>query len=78
MKHNTVSVVAYNKEFSSAEVTQQLTACLPTRAEETDKCTRMVEAGARDGVSGKREMYVDGMPLERSLQIIDALRSTAV
>jgi hypothetical protein len=38
----------------------------------------MVEAGARDGVSGKREMYVDGMPLERSLQIIDALRSTAV
>lgn len=49
---------------------------LPTNEEEINKCSRMVEAGARDGVTGKQGMYVDGMPFEEdSLRILDSLRN---
>lgn len=50
---------------------------LPSDEEEQLKCTRMVEAGARDGVTGVRGLFVDGMPLKESLRILDALRSIA-
>ena len=50
---------------------------LPSDEEEQLKCTRMVEAGARDGVTGVRGLFVDGMPLAESLRILGALRSIA-
>lgn len=50
---------------------------LPSDDEEQLKCTRMVEAGARDGVTGIQGLFVDGMPLAESLRILGALRSIA-
>lgn len=56
---------------------EQITLCLPSAEEETYKCKAVVDAGARDGVSGKLDLFVDGMPLETSLQIIQRLRNIA-
>jgi len=50
---------------------------LPSDEEEELKCTRMVAAGARDGVTGVRGLFVDGMPLIESFRILGALRSIA-
>ncbi|KAG5187246.1 hypothetical protein JKP88DRAFT_161883, partial [Tribonema minus] len=49
---------------------------LPDEAQETAMLTRMVEAGARDGITGAAELSVDGMPLEASLQVLRDLRAT--
>jgi hypothetical protein len=47
---------------------------LPSDDEERRMCSRMVEEGARDGVSGLLECSVDGMPLEASLDVLRCLR----
>jgi len=52
--------------------------CVPTRQEEIDLLNRCVEKGCRDGVSGKVEATVDGMPLETSLQCLADLTTTAL
>lgn len=52
----------------------QLSACLPSAEEELSKCRRIVEAGARDGVSGQLDLFVDGMPIAQSVEIISRLR----
>lgn len=49
--------------------------CLPTRVDEIALLDRCVAVGCRDGVSGKVEATVDGMPLERSLQCLEDLRA---
>ena len=48
---------------------------LPSNEEEIRKCQRMVNSGARDGVTGKLGLFVDGMPLDKSLVIIEHLRN---
>jgi hypothetical protein len=48
---------------------------LPTNKEEIDKCARIIGAGARDGISGKLEMMVDGMEIEKSLELMDEFRA---
>jgi hypothetical protein len=55
-----------------------LAKCVPTADEETDLLHRAVAAGCRDGVSGKMEATVDGMPLETSLQCLRDIRAACV
>jgi D-glutamate cyclase len=54
-----------------------LTTLLPTDEEETDKCRRIVAAGARDGMTAKQEMMVDGMPFSETLRVLGELRQVA-
>ena len=63
-----------NEGFSLDEVEAQLNACLPSAEEELSKCKHIVQAGARDGVSGRLDMFVDGMPIEDSVNILKRLR----
>ena len=66
-----------SKTIPSPLLRDRIIRFLPSDEEEQLKCTRMVEAGARDGVTGVRGLFVDGMPLKESLRILDALRSIA-
>lgn len=52
--------------------------CLPTEETETKLLHRCVAAGCRDGVSGKNEATVDGMPLERSMECLQKIRKIAL
>jgi len=51
--------------------------CVPTVEDEIALLDRCVVAGCRDGVSGKLERTVDGMPLETSLQCLRDIRNCA-
>lgn len=51
--------------------------CLPTEEDEVALLDRCVKAGCRDGVSGKMESTVDGMPLETSLECLRKIRDAA-
>jgi hypothetical protein len=57
-----------------AELLERLARCVPSTEEETAKCKAIVEAGARDGVSGALDLFIDGMPLQTSLEILRKLR----
>jgi len=57
---------------------QWIDKCLPTEESETQLLHRCVAAGCRDGVSGKMEATVDGMPLERSMQCLREIRKAAL
>lgn len=52
--------------------------CLPSEQDEIELLNRCVAAGCRDGVSGKIEATVDGMPLETSLQCLRDIRAVAL
>jgi len=47
---------------------------LPTPEEEIGKCQRIIDAGARDGMTAKQELLVDGMPFSESLRVITELK----
>ena len=49
-------------------------ACLPNTDVETSMCQAMIDSGARDGITGQVAMYVDGMPLETSLDVLRQIR----
>ena len=53
-------------------------ACVPTEEEEVALLNRCVAVGCRDGVSGKMEATVDGMPLETSMECLRNIRSAAM
>lgn len=48
--------------------------CLPSNTVETEICERMRSAGARDGMTKTNELFVDGMPLQVSLDLLDELK----
>jgi hypothetical protein len=52
--------------------------CLPSEQDEILLLDRCVAAGCRDGVSGKLEATVDGMPLETSLKCLRDIREAAL
>mmetsp|Transcript_4289 Transcript_4289/g.5710 ORF Transcript_4289/g.5710 Transcript_4289/m.5710 type:complete len:148 (+) Transcript_4289:81-524(+) len=58
-------------------VLRSKTATLPSDREETELLERMRKAGARDGVSGKLDLTVDGMPLSMQLSVLRDLREIA-
>lgn len=70
-----LSVLAANNRHQS--VHDLLPSCLVSSEKETEICTRLVEAGARDGISKKQEMSIDGMPLATTLQTLEDLRKIA-
>jgi hypothetical protein len=51
---------------------------VPTEDEEIQLLKRCVDQGCRDGVTGKMEMTVDGMPLETSLECLRRIRQTVL
>jgi len=55
-----------------------LSVCLPSKEEEMAMCVRLVAAGARDGMTGKQEAMVDGMPMQTSLDILEGIKSLAM
>lgn len=71
------AAVAYSHEHKLplTEVKQLLEQFLPTDEEETNKCSRSVAAGARDGMTAKQEMMVDGMPFSESLRVLNELKN---
>lgn len=52
--------------------------CVPTEEEEIKLLRKCVMAGCRDGVSGKMESTVDGMPLETSMKCLRRIRAAAL
>jgi hypothetical protein len=52
--------------------------CLPSEQEEIALLNRCVAVGCRDGVSGKNEATVDGMPLETSMQCLRDIHEAAL
>lgn len=62
------------EEVPEDQLRQALALMLPTEQEELGKCQRMIDAGARDGISGEKALMVDGMPLRVSLDLLDKLR----
>uniref|UniRef100_A0A7S2HNH4 D-glutamate cyclase-like C-terminal domain-containing protein n=1 Tax=Helicotheca tamesis TaxID=374047 RepID=A0A7S2HNH4_9STRA len=52
--------------------------CVPTEQDEIELLDRCVKAGCRDGVSGKVESTVDGMPLETSMKCLRDIRLAAL
>ena len=49
-----------------------------TEEEEIKLLRKCVMAGCRDGVSGKMESTVDGMPLETSMKCLRRIRAAAL
>merc|ERR1712038_71985 len=52
--------------------------CVPSTEHEIDLLNRCVDAGCRDGVSGKMEATVDGMPLQTSLNCLQNIIETCI
>lgn len=52
--------------------------CIPSTKHEIDLLDRCVDAGCRDGVSGKMEATVDGMPLKTSLDCLQSITNMCV
>jgi hypothetical protein len=69
---------ALARSTTTQDVPGWLEKCLPSEQEEIDLLNRCVAAGCRDGVSGKMEATVDGMPLETSLQCLRDIRAVAL
>jgi D-glutamate cyclase len=51
--------------------------CLPSEEQEYEICKSAVEAGAGDGVSGERKLWVDGMPMQISLDVLKNIKDIA-
>lgn len=62
---------------SSGNLAENLSRCLVSSVQETEICTRLVAAGARDGISKKQELSIDGMTLKQSLVVLESLRKIA-
>ena len=72
------ALVRASQEATASNNQNWVTQCLPTEQDEIDLLNRCVAAGCRDGVSGKMEATVDGMPLETSLQCLRDINATAL
>jgi D-glutamate cyclase len=57
-------------------LTTWLELCVPTVQDEMELLRRCVVAGCRDGVSGKMEATIDGLPLETSMTCLQEIRQT--
>jgi D-glutamate cyclase len=52
--------------------------CLPSENLEYNICSSAVKAGAGDGISGERKVWVDGMPMESSLNVMRSVKNIAL
>jgi len=71
-------VGAINGEDKSESIEKWINRCLPSEEDEIGLLDRCVAAGCRDGVSGKMESTVDGMPLETSLACLRDIRKATL
>lgn len=55
-----------------------ISSCMPNRQQEIAICQRMIECGGRDGMTAKNELMVDGMPLERSIEVLEEIAAIAI
>jgi hypothetical protein len=67
-----------SSEDKSESIEKWITRCLPSEEDEIGLLDRCVAAGCRDGVSGKMESTVDGMPLETSLACLRDIRKVTL
>jgi len=58
--------------FTSVE--EAISKCLPSSNVEKNILRRLVESGARDGLTGQQAMMVDGMPFEDSVRVLNDLK----
>ena len=70
--------VKFGSPGSSDEKKEWIDTVLPSEEAETQLLHRCVAAGCRDGVSGKLEATVDGMPLGRSMECLREIRKAAL
>jgi hypothetical protein len=73
-----VAGAALKKSKTAAEICEWVAKCVPTEEQEVTLLQRCVAAGCRDGVSGKLEATVDGMPLETSMECLREIRKTCL
>lgn len=66
-----------SNDFGGENAKKWIENCVPSENEEIALLDRCVAAGCRDGVSGKMEATVDGMPLETSLRCLRDIRNAA-
>ena len=66
------------QSLASSDIAKWIERCVPTEQDEIALLDKCVAAGCRDGVSGKMEATVDGMPLETSLQCLRDIRKAAL
>jgi D-glutamate cyclase len=79
LKENTTLKSSYiHHETVERVIEKWVGQCLPTEMEETELLERCVAAGCRDGVTGRLEATVDGMPLATSLQCLRDIRAAAL
>eukprot|EP00033_Pygsuia_biforma_P001827 GCRY01002042.1.p1 GENE.GCRY01002042.1~~GCRY01002042.1.p1 ORF type:complete len:318 (+),score=60.15 GCRY01002042.1:117-1070(+) len=52
--------------------------CVPSREEEQAVMAACVSSGMRDGITGRCESSVDGMPFEKSLAVLEELRRVVI
>jgi len=67
-----------NDNYETVSIQKWVDRCLPTNEDEISLLDRCVIAGCRDGVSGKLERTVDGMPLETSLRCLRDIRNVVL
>jgi len=69
---------ARKESLVGSDIAKWIERCLPAEHDEITLLDKCVAAGCRDGVSGKMEATVDGMPLETSLQCLRDIREVAL
>lgn len=65
-------------ELNCDEVNELLDRLLPNDVEETKKMQRILDAGARDGVNGKKDFSVDGHSWLVNLNVLRDIRNVAM
>lgn len=63
-----------NLEGLMLERSALMNLCLPSEEQEVEICRGMVAAGARDGITGVNGLYVDGMPLQKSIDVLNDIK----
>lgn len=72
------AAIAVAKADDSNSLKIWIDRCLPSEDDESKLLNRCVAKGCRDGVSGKVEATVDGMPFETSMQCLRDIRKAAL
>lgn len=70
-EHETKSIE--KSSLSNLVIQSTLQRFLPSTNEETMKLQRMIDAGARDGMTKEQALMVDGMDLQISLDLINEM-----
>lgn len=73
-----IALAAMEQKSKDEQLSAWIDRFLPEESDEVALLNRCVAAGCRDGVSGKMEATVDGMPLETSMTCLRDIRRAAI